>query len=106
MAMSPVAIPLFSQNTYTNILMYYWVGNMVYMPSYDLPYQERAEMTLKTTAEIRKLLKKSKLNFESFQNEALNAYLPRIFPLCPFTEEICTKKHCMNCEILKKSAKK
>jgi hypothetical protein len=62
--------------------------------------------TQKTTNEIRKLLSNAKLDFESVTNQALNAYLPRIFHSCPFTEDICTIKQCIDCEVFKNSAKK
>jgi hypothetical protein len=54
-------------------------------------------MTQKTTDEIRTLLSNAKLDFESVENEALNDYLPKIFHTCPFTEDICTIKQCMDC---------
>jgi hypothetical protein len=62
-------------------------------------------VTQKTTDEIRILLSKAKLDFESVENEALNAYLPRIFHFCPFSEDVCTKKQCMDCAVFKNSAK-
>ncbi len=63
-------------------------------------------MTLKTTNEIRTLLSNAKLDFDLVENEALNAYLPRIFQSCPFSEDICTTKQCMNCAVFKDSVKK
>ena len=63
-------------------------------------------MIQKTTDEIRALLRNAELDFESVMNKALNAYLPRIFHSCPFSEDICTKKQCIECEIFKNSAKK
>ena len=62
-------------------------------------------MIQKTTDEIRTLLRNAELDFESVMNKALNAYLPRIFHSCPFSEDICTKKQCIECSIFK-SAKK
>jgi hypothetical protein len=63
-------------------------------------------MTLKTTTEIRTLLSNAKLDFESVENEALNAYLPRLFQICPFSEDICTTKQCIECDVFKNSNKK
>jgi hypothetical protein len=54
-------------------------------------------MTQKTTDEIRTLLNDAKLDFESVENKALNEYLPKIFHSCPFTEDICTAKQCLDC---------
>ena len=59
----------------------------------------------KTTGEIRVLLSNAKLDFESVENKALNDYLPKIFLTCPFTEELCTAKQCLNCEINQKMHK-
>ena len=53
----------------------------------------------KTTGEIRVLLSNAKLDFESVENKALNDYLPKIFHTCPFTEELCTAKQCLDCEV-------
>jgi hypothetical protein len=55
--------------------------------------------TQKTTNEIRVLIKNAKLDFDSVVNSALNEYLLKIFHTCPFTEEICTKKQCIECTI-------
>ena len=63
-------------------------------------------MTQKTTDEIRTLLSNAKIDFEAVENEALNAYLSRIFPSCPLTDDVCTKKQCMECAVFKNSAKK
>jgi hypothetical protein len=63
-------------------------------------------MTQKTTDEIRTLLRNARHDFDSVENEALNAYLPRIFQICPFSEDICTIKQCINCAVFKDSAKK
>jgi hypothetical protein len=52
----------------------------------------------KSTHEIQVLLEKANLEFNSVVNEALNIYLPTIFISCPFTEELCTKSQCMDCE--------
>ena len=57
--------------------------------------------TQKTTNEIRVLLKNAKLDFDSVVNKALNDYLSRIFHSCPFTEEVCTAKQCIECEVYK-----
>jgi hypothetical protein len=59
-------------------------------------------MTQKTTDEIRALLSNAKLNFESVENKALNEYLPKIFHNCPFTEDICTTKQCLECAVFNK----
>ncbi len=56
-------------------------------------------MTQKTTDEIRTLLRNAKLDFESVENKALNDYLPKIFNSCPFTEELCTTKQCIDCVV-------
>jgi hypothetical protein len=56
-------------------------------------------MTQKTTDEIRTLLNNAKLDFESVENKALNDYLPKIFQSCPFTDEICTTKQCIECQV-------
>lgn len=56
-------------------------------------------MTQKTTDEIRTLLNNAKLDFESVENKALNDYLPKIFNSCPFTDEICTTKQCIECVV-------
>jgi hypothetical protein len=34
-------------------------------------------------------------------NKALNDYLSRIFHSCPFTEELCTTKQCIDCSVSK-----
>jgi len=62
-------------------------------------------MTQKTTDEIRTLLNNAKLDFESIENKALNHYLTKIFHSCPFTEDVCTKKQCMDCIVFIKHAK-
>ena len=56
-------------------------------------------MTQKTTDEIRTLLSDAKLDFESVENKALNDYLPKIFNNCPFTEDICMTKQCVECAV-------
>ena len=63
-------------------------------------------MTQKTTNEIRELLSKAKLDFELVVNKALNDYLPKIFHNCPFTDEICTAKQCVECSVFMKTANK
>jgi hypothetical protein len=55
--------------------------------------------TQKTTNEIRTLLTNAKLDFDSVVNKALNDYLSRIFHSCPFTEELCTTKQCVECSV-------
>ena len=55
----------------------------------------------KSTLEIRELLEKANVDFESAVNQALNNYLPKIFQSCPFTEELCMKKQCMECNSAK-----
>jgi hypothetical protein len=62
-------------------------------------------MTQKTTEEIRTLLNQAKLDFDLVENKALNDYLPKIFPTCPFTGEPCTKKQCIECSIFTSQAK-
>jgi hypothetical protein len=62
-------------------------------------------MTLKSTDEIRELLSNAKLDFESVMNKALNDYLPKIFHSCPFTEEVCTTKQCIECVRIQKTTK-
>ena len=63
-------------------------------------------MTQKTTKEIRTLLSNSKLDFDLIENKALNNYLPKIFLFCPFTEEICIKKQCVECTVFISNANK
>jgi hypothetical protein len=58
----------------------------------------------KTTDEIRELLRKADFDFTSVEKDALNAYLPRIFQIYPFSEDVCTKKQCISCPVFKKSA--
>jgi hypothetical protein len=55
-------------------------------------------MIKKSTEEIRTLIDQAKLDYKSVENKALNAYLPKIFHSCPFTEDICTRTQCMDCE--------
>ncbi len=62
-------------------------------------------MIKKTTDEIRVLLSNALLDFEAVQNDALNAYLPKIFHSCPFSEDVCTKKQCIECVVFKNSQK-
>ena len=62
-------------------------------------------MTQKTTDEIRTLLSNAKLDFESVENKALNDYLPKIFQICPFTEELCTTRQCIECPIFAEANK-
>jgi hypothetical protein len=63
-------------------------------------------MAQKTTDEIRTLLRNAKLDFESVENKALNAYLPKIFHICPFSEDVCTMEQCIECAVFINSAKK
>jgi hypothetical protein len=65
----------------------------------------RVKVAQKTTNEIRRLLSSAKLDFESVQNQALNAYLPKIFHSCPLTEDICQTKQCMDCVVFKNAIK-
>ena len=62
-------------------------------------------MTEKTTTEIRELLSKAQLDFDLVVNKALNDYLPKIFHFCPFTEELCTSKQCIECSVFKELRK-
>ena len=55
--------------------------------------------TQKSTSEIRVLLANAKLDFDTVVNEALNVYLSRIFQSCPFNEELCTAKQCIDCTV-------
>jgi hypothetical protein len=64
------------------------------------------KMTQRTTVEIRTLLSNAKLDFELVENKALNDYLPKIFHSCPFTEDICITKQCMECAVFKHRAKR
>lgn len=57
--------------------------------------------TQKTTSEIRILLINAKLDFDSVENKALNDYLPRIFQSCPFTDDVCSNRQCVECEVFK-----
>jgi len=56
-------------------------------------------VTQKTTDEIRKLLDNAKLDFESVENKALNDYLPKIFQTCPFSDELCATRQCLDCAV-------
>jgi hypothetical protein len=62
-------------------------------------------MIQKTTVEIQELLSKSNLDFDFVVNKALNDYLPKIFHFCPFTEEVCTAKQCVECSVFKELRK-
>ncbi len=62
--------------------------------------------TQKTTSEIRALLSLARLDFESVENKALNNYLPKIFHSCPFTEDVCIQKQCVECEVFKNCSNK
>ena len=52
----------------------------------------------KSTREIQTLLSNANIDFDVFVNNALNDYLPKVFLSCPFTEELCLKKQCMECD--------
>jgi hypothetical protein len=52
----------------------------------------------KSTREIQTLLSNANIDFDVFVNTALNDYLPKVFLSCPFTEELCLKKQCMECD--------
>jgi hypothetical protein len=60
-------------------------------------------MARRTTDEIRKLLCNAEMNFETVENDALNAYLHKIFNTCPISGDICTRKQCMECLVFKDS---
>jgi len=60
----------------------------------------------RTTDEIKALLGNADLNFETVLNQALNAYLPRIFRSCPISEDLCMNKTCPECPVFKKKIKK
>ncbi len=62
-------------------------------------------MSKKTTDEIRTLLSDAQMDFETVENAALNYYLPRILQSCPFTEDVCTAKRCLECTVFNKSNK-
>ena len=62
-------------------------------------------MIQKTTDEIRTLLNNAQLDFDLVENKALNDYLPKIFRSCPFNEDICTTKQCLECSVFKKLCK-
>jgi hypothetical protein len=66
----------------------------------------KIQMIRKTTEEIRQLVSNAELDFEAVVNEALNAYLPRIFQSCPISEDLCEGKQCRNCSVFKDSLKK
>jgi hypothetical protein len=63
-------------------------------------------VTRKTTDEIRRLLNNAKLDFESVENKALNDYLPKIFQTCPFSDELCATRQCLECVVFIKYASK
>jgi len=63
-------------------------------------------MVRKTTSEIRALIVGASLDFETVQNEALNAYLPKVFLRCPFSGDVCTTKQCIECTTFKGAGKK
>ena len=60
---------------------------------------------MESTGEIRVLLSKAHLDFELVVNKALNNYLPNILHFCPFTEDFCKAKQCLECFILKEHKK-
>ncbi len=58
---------------------------------------------MKSTGEIREILRSVNLDFDEVQNRALNEYLGKIFLSCPFTDELCIhKKQCVGCEAANK----
>ena len=57
--------------------------------------------TQKTTKEIRALLIKANIDFETAENNALNEYLPKILHSCPLTQDVCATKQCIDCEVFK-----
>ena len=57
----------------------------------------------KSTSEIQALLNKVNIDFDLAVNIALNDYIHKIFLSCPFTEEICLKKQCLECDSSKMS---
>ncbi len=61
---------------------------------------------MKTTGEIRALLASASLDFEKVQNEALNAYLPKVFLSCPFSGDVCMTKQCIECTTFKNAPKR
>jgi hypothetical protein len=62
-------------------------------------------MIRKTTEEIRQLISNAELDFETVENEALNAYLPRIFQSCPISGDVCKGLQCMTCQVFRSSLK-
>lgn len=62
-------------------------------------------MMQKSTDEIRTLLNNAELDFDSIENKALNDYLPKVFPYCPFIDEPCTTKQYVECEVFKNTEK-
>jgi hypothetical protein len=58
---------------------------------------------IKSTSEIQALLNKVNIDFDLAVNIALNDYIHKIFLSCPFTEEICLKKQCLECDSSKMS---
>jgi len=64
----------------------------------DKAMRLRIMKTNKSTSEIQALLKKANIDFDSAVNIALNDYIHKIFLTCPFTEEICLKKQCLECD--------
>lgn len=56
-------------------------------------------MSQKTTNEIKALLCDANLDFAVVENIALNKYLPKLFIICPFTNDYCNRKQCTDCEI-------
>jgi hypothetical protein len=63
-------------------------------------------MIRKSTEEIRQLISNAELDFEAVENDALNAYLPKILQSCPISEDVCKGTQCMNCPVFKDSMKK
>jgi hypothetical protein len=83
-------------------MTYFTFRNLLKKPVIISFYREKGEssimQTLKSTSEIQELLRKAEIDFDSAVNAALNAYLPKLLMSCPFTEQICSKKQCNNCD--------
>lgn len=70
-----------------------------------LAWRINVKMIQKTTDEIRKFLTNAKLDFDSVMNDTLKDYLPKIFQSCPFTENLCITKQCVECSVFIKANK-
>jgi len=60
--------------------------------------------TKKLQMKYAALLTNANLDFDSVKNKALNNYLPRIFHNCPFTEDVCIAKQCVECAVFKETS--